>query len=498
MRIFYLVFHLLLVCSPALAVDYTNNTTGAINGTTTCGGNERVRTFAIPLSFTVADVDLAFQATHTWRGDIQLTLQSPLGTRVELISPITTAAGNVDNYNIIFDDGASTLVNTGSHAGPDTVTAPPFGQRVRPSNPLSVFNNEPANGTWRLEICDAFPGEDDGQFGIATLSLAEDPSPPSGGTPLSCPIAEQVSYAWSTPGTTNGWAAGSLTNGYTIGTDIPMSIAVTDPSNRLIPRNGASTPVTATEFTGGGATQNSLLLYSDFATVSETISLVMNVGAPGTGVASIGFDIFDIDRNTWTDQVTVAGSLNGTTVSPQLTGAAFNTVSGNNIIGTALAASTSGAGSAEVVFTSPVDQITLTYGSGPSAPANPQPQVMSFFANLSVCPALMADLSAVKSVELANPTTAGLYMTPGNEVIYKITVTNGTEATASASDIQIQDTLPDNLTFISAETTGFTGGTLSNPTAQTDCTGGTCIIGFTGASLAENSTGEIRMRVRIQ
>ena len=195
--------------------------------------------------------------------------------------------------------------------------------------------------------------------------------------------------------------------------------------------------------------------------------------------------------------MTITGSLDGTAATPTLTGAAFNTVSGNTVVGTAGADSTSGAGNAEVVFTSAVDQFTIQYDNGPSAPANPAAQIMSFFANFRVCPPLVADLSAVKSVEIADP-GQGLYMTPGNEVIYKITVTNGSDATTSADNIDIADTLPDNLTFLSASITGFTGGTLSEPTAQTDCTGGNCVVSLTGASLPEDQSAEIRVRVRIQ
>ena len=54
-------------------------------------------------------------------------------------------------------------------------------------------------------------------------------------------------------------------------------------------------------------------------------------------------------------------------------------------------------------------------------------------------------------------------MTPGNEVLYKITVTNADTSTAPADDIDIVDTLPTNLKFISATTTGFTAGAFGNP-----------------------------------
>jgi hypothetical protein len=54
----------------------------AISDQTTCGGGEIVRTFNVAGSFTVVDVKVGFNASHTHRGDIRVSLQSPAGTRV--------------------------------------------------------------------------------------------------------------------------------------------------------------------------------------------------------------------------------------------------------------------------------------------------------------------------------------------------------------------------------------------------------------------------------
>jgi len=235
---------ILVAISPSCstqAVDYVNSMDGTISAATACGTTDLVRTFNVTDDFTVADVDLGFQADHTWRGDINLRLQSPTGTIVQLITTNIGGGGNLDNYNIILNDAASTLINTAPHNTPD--------------------------GT--------------------TLSLTE----------------------------------------------------------------------------------------------------------------------------------------------------------------------------------------------------------------------LIADLTAVKSVSVFDPANVGLYMTPGNEVLYTITVNNSAAATAAAEDINLSDTLPDNLTFVSATATGFTGGAFGSPAlpaANTDCTGGNCVISFAGASLPEDSTGEIIVRAIIQ
>ena len=81
------------------------------------------------------------------------------------------------------------------------------------------------------------------------------------------------------------------------------------------------------------------------------------------------------------------------------------------------------------------------------------------------------------------------YSVPGACVEYRIRVTNND--TRETTSIDVSDTLPAELNFVTAAiATGgdFTGGTLNAPTvADTtvglDCTGGACVVTFTGAGL---------------
>jgi len=491
-----------LIGGSAFAQSFSTTSTGQnINAGASCAaGNDISIPIVVPDSFTIADVNLGFQAEHTWRGDINLRLQSPAGTVVQVITPDVTIAGNIENYNILLDDDALTPINTAPHNTPDGVTAPPYENLVQPSNPLSAFNGQNSLGTWNLLICDSFPGADDGVFGISTLTLVEDIPPPPPPT-LSCPLTEQIPFAWSAEGTPNGWDSATLSNNYTIGTSIPMEIAITGDTGFLIPRTGTNTPVTSTEFTGGGPAQNTVIFFADFPNQTNSITITVDLGAPGTGVASAGFDVFDIDRGGWVDRITVNTSLGGLPSTAAIIGSPGNIVSGNQIVGSANVASTSGNANGSFIFPNQLDQITLIYDNDPSVGPDPAPQIMAFFANLRVCPQPTADLTAVKSVDVFDPTNIGLYMTPGNEIIYTITVNNSAAATAPANDITIGDILPDNLIFVSATTTGFTGGAFGSPAlpaANTDCTGGNCIISFVGGSLDENSSGEIIVRAIIQ
>lgn len=111
------------------------------------------------------------------------------------------------------------------------------------------------------------------------------------------------------------------------------------------------------------------------------------------------------------------------------------------------------------------------------------------------------DLTAVKSVEVYDPDNIGLYMTPGNEVLYRITVTSSSNSTVEAQDIDLSDTLPENVRFVSATTTGFSDGAFGSPdlpAANTDCANDACVIRYSGASLAVNTTGEVQVRAVIK
>ncbi len=167
----------LAFAQPAYAqstTTFSNTISGTVDGTTVCT-SPLVRTISVGSSFTITDVNIGILATHTWRGDLQMTLQSPNGTRVQLTNgDVNTISGN--NFNVLLDDGAAQLVNTDSATGAHGTTAPPYENTFRPDNALSAFNGEDAAGTWQLEICDLFPSQDNGTFLRADLELTSAPA----------------------------------------------------------------------------------------------------------------------------------------------------------------------------------------------------------------------------------------------------------------------------------------------------------------------------------
>jgi subtilisin-like proprotein convertase family protein len=103
---------------------------------------------------TINDVNLLdLGVTHTWVGDLAITLTSPEGTTVVLMSQSDTNSicGELDDISISLDDEAA------PGAWPCSPTG--NGGTYQPSNPLSAFDGENADGVWTLTVVDGFNGD---------------------------------------------------------------------------------------------------------------------------------------------------------------------------------------------------------------------------------------------------------------------------------------------------------------------------------------------------
>lgn len=126
----------------------------------------------VPDSLTISDIDIRFRASHPWRTDTNLSITSPDGTIVDLLTG--NYAANRDNYNVTFDDDAGVVVDTGAHDVNQSATGP--GMDVRSEgDPLSNFDGEDAQGNWSFSICDVYPAADNGS--LLELSLMFDVLP---------------------------------------------------------------------------------------------------------------------------------------------------------------------------------------------------------------------------------------------------------------------------------------------------------------------------------
>ncbi len=144
-----------------------NTTPGTIDGTTTCAA-PLVRTFAFASTTAVESVQLGFVADHVFRGDIQVTLESPSGTRVVAIA--SNGGDGNDNYDLLLDGASAAAINDGTV---DNTAAPFYDRTAAPSNSLGGFSGEDPAGTWTLEVCDTFTGSDNGTFQRARLDITQ-------------------------------------------------------------------------------------------------------------------------------------------------------------------------------------------------------------------------------------------------------------------------------------------------------------------------------------
>jgi subtilisin-like proprotein convertase family protein len=97
----------------------------------------------VPDSFTIVDVNVTLNISHTNNSDLIAELVAPNGTRVTLFSQVGGASDGFSNTT--FDDQASLAITNGSG---------PFSGSYRPESLLSVFNGIDAAGLWKLEIRD--------------------------------------------------------------------------------------------------------------------------------------------------------------------------------------------------------------------------------------------------------------------------------------------------------------------------------------------------------
>lgn len=146
-----------------------------------------VSTLAVSNPDPILDLEVNLTLTHTYDGDLTLTLIAPNGTRVQLAN---RRGSSGDNYtNTTFDDQAATAIGSGSA---------PFSGSFRPEQPLSVQNGLAALGTWQLEVKDQ-AGGDTGSLQSWKLQIRTSSGWVCHDCVLSVPSAEPANQAWLTP-----------------------------------------------------------------------------------------------------------------------------------------------------------------------------------------------------------------------------------------------------------------------------------------------------------
>lgn len=333
-----------LVVAPAAhaqtTTTYSNTTGGAINSGTPCS-SPLVRNFTVSTSYIIGDVDLGLLATHTWRGDIRITLQSPTGTRVQLVNgDINNISG--DNFNVRLNDGGAQTVNTDGNTATHSTSAPPYQNDFSPNSPLSAFNGENAQGTWRLEICDQYPQADNGNFlradlyltslpaNYADLSLTKSVSSAAPATGSSISYTLAVTNASGSPATATGVTVldtlpagfsftsatgfgsyNSTTGVWTVGS-VPPGATRTLTINGTVNATSGATILNSAEITASSAPDidstpgNGATGEDDYAAASFTVSGSRVAGVPPVLICPAGSTLHDWDSVSWS-----AGTTSG-------------------------------------------------------------------------------------------------------------------------------------------------------------------------------------------
>jgi serine protease len=102
-----------------------------------------VSTLTINQDVTIRDLNVRVNVSHTYAGDMQMTLVGPDGTRV----PLVVRRGRSGDHfaNTVFDDEAPQGIWQGGA---------PFAGSYRPEYVLSAFDGKSAKGTWKLMVED--------------------------------------------------------------------------------------------------------------------------------------------------------------------------------------------------------------------------------------------------------------------------------------------------------------------------------------------------------
>ena len=151
------------MCATDTPLAIPDNTTAGVSSTITFSG----------LDPEIADVNVPIDITHTWTGDLDITLTSPEGTILDLFSDNCGSSSN-DNLNVIFDDEGVALDCGVNHESGLNVMPDPT------DDALDAFDGENPNGTWTLFIADDASG-DLGDLNSWCLDIETVPPPPSCG-----------------------------------------------------------------------------------------------------------------------------------------------------------------------------------------------------------------------------------------------------------------------------------------------------------------------------
>ena len=113
--------------------------------------------FTVSQAGTIGDLDVALDISHTWVGDLVVTLtHDDSGRSITLVDrpgvPALPSGCGGDDINATLDDEASSPVGGECGAGTPTIDG-----SFRPHEALDAFDGEDLTGTWTIQVTDNSP-----------------------------------------------------------------------------------------------------------------------------------------------------------------------------------------------------------------------------------------------------------------------------------------------------------------------------------------------------
>ena len=210
------------VCNPDTATvnSYVGTPATVVDFATATGGTLVSQTINVPDSFTVSDVEVDITGTHTFVGDLIVSLEKD-GRRIELFNrprrDSTSTVGSSANLStavLTFSDaGAQTLHDALPTTAPTAVAAGVYKPGSISGLALSfknTFNGVPASGNWTLTVSD-WAGIDTGNVAWTLRLKQGGPSNCAGSTSGRCCVGARCAIVASSAAcVSGGGSAGSV------------------------------------------------------------------------------------------------------------------------------------------------------------------------------------------------------------------------------------------------------------------------------------------------
>lgn len=145
-----------LVCDLSFtAEDYSNASIADVPN------SEAFVPLTISGGYTIGDINVNIDITHTWVQDMTITLEGPASIGSPIITLLQEACGDNQNISCTMDDDGSEPACSG---------VPAISGNIVPVSPLSVLNALPADGEWILRVVDPY-NEDGGSINNFSIDL---------------------------------------------------------------------------------------------------------------------------------------------------------------------------------------------------------------------------------------------------------------------------------------------------------------------------------------